>query len=103
MTPLQKQFIGKGSTKGFQFTQLLASHKAYLYQINVNDTLLYYEVFKARFVKRQTRIIGNREVIYEERIKYPSDEDFGKSAWCYDCLNKAIVKFNKINSSDESK
>ena len=102
MTPLQKQFIGKGTMKGFQFTQLLASDKAYLYQINVNDTLIYYEVFKARIAKGRTLIFDNREVIYEEHIKYPSDEDFGKFAWCYNCLDKAIVKFNKINSSDES-
>ena len=48
-----------------------------------------YEVFIAQV--RSKEVIGGRE--YPEREVYPSNEDFGKSAWCYTERKRAEDKF----------
>lgn len=81
---LALDFIGRGPYKGFEFNQLLASKKAFVYNVNVNGAL-YYEVFYKRI---NTRFGA---------VSYPSPEAFGYWAWNYRTLDKAIQKFNELN------
>jgi hypothetical protein len=60
----------------------------YLYEREDNC----YEVFFAKIRKEET--IFN--VLYPERELYPTNEDFGKTAWCFTNLDSALVKYNLL-------
>ncbi len=51
-----------------------------------------YEVF---FIKVQdaNEMFGR---FYPKRELYPSNEDFGKTAWCYTNYNSALIKYNSL-------
>lgn len=83
MKELKKEFIGEGEVKGFLFTQLEASEKAYLYK--VSDGKIHYEVFQKRVNERY----GN--------ICKPTSKSFGRWAWTYRNYQEAINKFNELN------
>ena len=44
---LEKQFIGKGEVKDFQFTQTHKSETAYIYEVK-DGNRVYYEIFKRK-------------------------------------------------------
>jgi hypothetical protein len=80
MKELEKNIIGKGEVKGFLFTQIQQSDKAYLYAVNS-----YYEVFKK---KHKTN---------SKRHCFPTSKAFGVWAWTYTTYEKAMEKFNHLN------
>jgi hypothetical protein len=84
MKPLPIQFDGRGSVRGYIFTQELITDKAYLYKVERNGSI-HWEVFK----KRENTRFGN--------ISYPSDEAFGKWAWTYSSFERAKIKFDELN------
>jgi len=77
---LPKQFAGKGQVKGFIFTQVKQSDKAYIYQVNTGCSI-YYEVFKK---KVKTNSICHC---------FPTAKAFGKWAWTHMSIDKAELKF----------
>jgi len=83
---LQK-FVGRGEVKGFKFTQLIKTNKAFLYKVDSGNSI-YFEVFKMKLNKRC------------ENISYPTSKAFGIWAWTYMTLELAIDKFNKLDSDD---
>lgn len=82
---LPHQFIGKGEVKGFIFTKIQESEKAFLYEVN-NGSNIKYEVFKK---KAKTN---------SKRYCYPTSKAFGVWAWCPSTLSRAIDIFNEINT-----
>jgi hypothetical protein len=85
MKELKKQFIGTGEVKGFKFTQITCTNRAFLYEVSTGDTL-YYEVFKSRHNKRF------------DVVSYPSSKAFGIWAWTFPSIEKATNKFNQLNT-----
>jgi len=85
MKELKKQFIGRGEVKGNKFTQIRCTNRAFLYEINTGYSI-YYEVFKRKENKR----FGC--------ASYPTAKSFGVWAWTYYSLDKALEKFNNLNS-----
>ena len=81
---LQESFIGKGEVGGYEFTQLNKSDKGYIYQVSQGEGVIYYEVFKKRIND------------FYNTITYPHANSFGKTAWTYRCLGKAIAKLNSL-------
>ncbi len=81
---LQQQFTGKGEVKGFEFTQIQQSKKAYIYKVDTRCST-HYEVFKK---KAKTNSV---------RHCYPTSKAFGLWAWTYHDLDKAVNKFNQLN------
>lgn len=61
---LEKQFIGRGEVKGFNFTQLAFEDNVYLYEVT-NEGETWYEVFEHRINTQ----FGN--------VIYPSSKVFG--------------------------
>ena len=84
MENLDKNIIGKGEVKGFLFTQIQKSDKAYVYKINTGKTI-HYEVFE---VVKKTN---------SKRHSYPTSKAFGIWAWTFKKIEKAIEKFNFLN------
>ena len=64
MKPLEITFIGKGEVKGFIFTQIKKSEKAYIYKVET-EVSKHYEVFK------------HKENTQFNCISYPSSKGFG--------------------------
>jgi hypothetical protein len=85
--PLQIIFTGKGEVRGFKFTQLRQTDKAFVYEVNSGDTI-YYEVFKKTVNKRYNC------------ISYPTSKGFGKWSWTHMDIESALVKFNLLNTHD---
>lgn len=84
MKELLKHFIGIGEVRGFRFTQLKATNKAYLYEVDVFGQI-HYETFKHKVNER----FGN--------VRYPRSRHFGEWAQTTRDFNKALNYFNNYN------
>lgn len=85
--PLTIQFEGKSEVKGYTFTQISMTDKAFIYEVNSVHSK-HYEVFK-KFVNTRYSCIS-----------YPNSKSFGINAWTCMTHETAIEKFNELNSSD---
>lgn len=88
---------------GFNYSQWLCCGDCYIYQQDYNSGINYkendepldlkfYEVFRAKI--RPAETIGGKPC--PEREVYPSDEDFGKTAWAYRTFGEALNKLMKM-------
>lgn len=85
MKPIEKQFHGRGEVKGYLYTQIRQTDKAFIYEVSSGDRN-HYEVF--------FRMENNRFGC----ISYPTARGFGIWAWTYMSMEKAERKFNELNS-----
>lgn len=84
------------------FRQIEQSPKAYIYEITDIETQhVYYEVF---YRKETKAIILPSGKMLPNRIAYPSNSDFGITAWCISkgsdqklALKCALYRFNFLN------
>lgn len=82
---LPKTFIGRAEVRGFEFVQLEASDKAFLYEVSIPGVARkHYEVFQRRINRRH------------KVISYPGAKSFGIWAWIYSDLKHAIAKYEEI-------
>jgi hypothetical protein len=88
MKQLEEQFIGKGEVKGFVFTQVKKSDKAYIYEVS-DEGKIHYEVFKHAENPR----FGT--------ISYPGAKSFGLVAWTVRDLPAAELIFDNLNKPNE--
>jgi len=90
MKPLEITFIGKGEVKGFIFTQIKKSEKAYIYKVET-EVSKHYEVFK------------HKENTQFNCISYPSSKGFGVWAWAFLDFQKALDRFELLSIESEVK
>lgn len=83
---LKTQFEGRGEVKGYLFTQIRKTNRAFLYEVSLGSSK-YYEVF----IKKENSRYGC--------ISYPTSNGFGIWAWTYILLDEAIKKFHEINNN----
>lgn len=84
MKPLQKHFLGRGEVRGYLFSQIRQTDKAFIYEVNSNGSR-HCEVFK--------KIINKLYVC----VSYPTSKAFGIWAWTYMSLEEGNNKFNELN------
>jgi len=103
MIELQKNFIGKGEVKGFEFHQLRSNGHAFLYEVRseynydgVPETNVWYEIFERRISKEGDGIVGGEPIHFEEREIYPKSNSFGVWAVCVNNYNYALKKFYEM-------
>lgn len=84
---------------GFAYTQVLRNGKAYIYMQRVAENCLYYEVFLRRVSLE--RILKGKTL--PSKIKFPHDEAFGKWAWTFPNLDKALNKFLNLINNNKTK
>jgi len=84
-------FEGKGSVKGFTFTQVEKSENMYLYKVE-SDGCTHYELFEIR--KSPVCVDFENRVYSDTEFKevYPKDNDFGVWAWTFKDLGKAKAR-----------
>jgi hypothetical protein len=87
MKQLKVQFHGRGEVKGYLFTQISKTDKAFLYEVSSGDSK-HYEVFKKK--------INHRFAC----VSYPTSKSFGLWAWTYMSLRSAIKKFDELNTTN---
>ena len=90
---LKKEFRRTSGTSTFIHKQVYHKDNWYIYKAGPNN----YEVFKEKISNTVQYIDGKISVTKQQKVKYPSDEDFGNWAWScssyYQALN--IIEHRK--------
>ena len=82
---------------GFAYTLVCRGGRSCLYAQHVTPEMICFEVFIIRINKVKS-IKGN---IIPEKERFPSDEDFGKTAWSFSNYDSALAKFNELESKSK--
>lgn len=61
------------------------------------ELLIAYEVFQIREQQASTSVINGQIINYIEKELFPSDEEFGKTAWSFNNLENAEKCFNGLS------
>lgn len=77
---------------GFDYTQILRQGNKAIYEQTYTEIVAYYEVFK---IRTQPEKILRGNLIQSGEV-FPGNEDFGKTAWSFKTLAKAMDKFNSL-------
>lgn len=77
---------------GFDYTQVLREGKKAVYRQTVTPELAYYEVFIIK-IRPEGMFMG--KLIPEGEI-FPGNEAFGKTAWAFSSIEKAMEKYNSL-------
>lgn len=83
---LKTNFVGRGQVKGFIFTQVNKRNCGYIYKVETNSGT-HYEVFKRKI---NTKF---------NCISYPSDKQFGISAWCCSSYERALFILDELGEA----
>jgi hypothetical protein len=78
---------------GFTYTQVLREGKSCIYHQTSGEIPIAFEVFTIK-VMLERNVFGK---IYPEKEVFPSDEDFGQTAWTCRTLEDAMVRFYRLN------
>jgi len=81
---------------GFNYTLIRREGSLCIYEQTYTDKIKYYEVFVAQVSPAKT-IFGKE---YQQRELFPSNTDFGKTAWSCRTLKNAIERMNEINQHE---
>lgn len=101
MKELETKFFGRGSQKGFDFELIERNGNIALYKKFTAVDI--YEVIIIQEQNEQETTIGGNLVKFEHKERYPSDEDFGTLGWCYNSLERAKNKYDRlIKNRDEN-
>ncbi len=84
MKPLPKHFTGKGEVKGYLFTQISQTDKAFIYEVSSGNSK-HFEVFK--------KYLNTRFAC----VSYPTSRAFGIWAYTFTSLENAQKKFEELN------
>jgi hypothetical protein len=94
-----KALFNKSRKNGFVYTQVCLGQNACIYRQQVSPQISYFEVFRIKV--RKERIIQFKGV--EKKIDageiWPSNEAFGRWAWTYRTLDKAMIKYNELEKT----
>lgn len=82
---------------GFTYTQVLRDKRSCIYEQMVDEKLKFYEVFVVQ-VKPDRNLFGH---FYPGSEVFPSNENFGKTAWTYRTLQEAMEKLNELSKTEK--
>ncbi len=88
MKLLEKEFIGRGEVRGFEFKQVQKSNTAYIYEVNSGSSI-YYEVFR--------RVVNTKR----QKEVYPLAKHFSIWAWAHMNYEDAKRKFNQLHTVND--
>ena len=77
---------------GFNYTQVLRNDKNAVYRQYVTPEIEYFEVFSIQIrpdIAFKGKLVTGGE-------SYPGNEAFGKTAWTFRSLEKAMIKYNSL-------
>jgi len=91
--PLAESFEGRSSQRGWVFTLMEREDRVCLYEKVSGEGIRYWEVIVLHLDKGGDRVIWGKVVHFEAKERYPSDEEFGQSAWSYGRYEDALKKY----------
>jgi hypothetical protein len=94
--PLGKEFLGKGSQRGWKFRELRRDGLYALYEKVSEEGDVYYEVIWVDRDKGGIKVMGGVEVEFKAKERYPSDNAFGVDGWCYGLFGDAEDRFKSL-------
>lgn len=80
------------SKNGFPYTQICRGARSCIYEQRVGQKLIAFEVFIIQ-TRSERSILGK---IIQAKEKFPSNEDFGKTAWTLWTLEQSMKKFSEL-------
>lgn len=83
---------------GFMYKQIKRTENAAFYSQNIeNDEIpVAYEVFQIRQQKESVSNMGGVEIVFKAKELFPSDEQFGLTAWSFLDKTRAEARFEGI-------
>lgn len=84
-------FTGTGEVKGFNFTQVFANDKGYIYRVETG-TSTHYEVFRRRTVPVCLDFDAKIFSETESKVTYPKANSFGDWAWTAYSVEDGVKK-----------
>ena len=95
--PLEEEFMGRASQKGWKFKRVDRIRDFAMYEkVDGESGRSYWEVVKIRRDKGGKFIMGGKEVEFEAKERYPSDEEFGVTGWCFATLDAAKTRYREL-------
>ena len=94
--PLEREFMGRGSQRGWKFKELRREGLYALYEKVSDEGDVYWEVIWVNRDKGGIRVIGGVEVDFKAKERYPSDNSFGVDGWCFSSYEGAEIRFNEL-------
>jgi hypothetical protein len=76
----------------FRYDLVYEGKRSFLYRQTVTEKTPAYEVFLK--IIRPEKIIKGK--VLPPKVKFPSDEDFGKTAWSYTNYDAAVDRFKEL-------
>jgi hypothetical protein len=80
------------SFHGYIYIQVCRGSSSCVYRQTYGKETQGFEVF---IIRKQKEVILNGKV-YPARERWPKDDDFGKTAWTYRTLERAMTKYNEL-------
>lgn len=99
--PLEREFMGRGSQRGWKFRELRREGLYALYEKVSEEGDVVYEVIWVKCNKGGVYVIGGVDVEFKPKERYPSDEEFGVRGWSYGLLGDAEDRFSSLVGSLE--
>jgi hypothetical protein len=90
-------------SKGFTHHQISRNSVAAMYAKFDGNALRGYEVFKMKKQPHNTRVVDGEVIEHPAKERYPSDEDFGYTAFFIESKDKAHAKFTEITAKESAK
>lgn len=104
MKLLEREFVsgdGGYSAEPLVYTQVIRSDKAAVYKRSRNGKIREFEVFKIKVLPKGTKIFS--QTLEDDEERYPSNGDFGKTAWSCLLEKRAMERFHELNKVKEDK
>ena len=79
---------------GYTYVRVLSGKRTYVYEQRGVSNMRCFEVFEKNTLEPK-EIMGKK---YPKREVFPKNDDFGITAWTYCDYNKAIEKYNELES-----
>lgn len=87
-----KKLLDGVRKNGFDYVLITRTETKAIYKQSFDGKIIAYEVFIVKVIK-ECALAG---VVIPEHEKFPSDNDFGKTAWSYKQYYKAICKYETL-------
>ena len=90
------------SRLGREFLNVYCDEKYRIWKVSLScGTEFWYECHIRKFQKesKMKNPVTRIDIIFPEKEKFPSDEDFGKWAWTYKTLDQCMEKLTRSSES----
>ena len=82
---------------GYDYQMVARTSRAAIYQQTLEGLHVAYEVFEIK-IQRERWFDGR---LFPRKERFPGNEDFGKWAWTYPTLERALAKYSTLISRND--